>query len=249
MPRHRLSIGAMFKNERHSIIEWIEHYLYHGVTHFYLIDDGSTDDSRERIIPYIKRGIVNLVVDTPPREPHRMEKMYDKHIMRRLRETDWMLICDLDEFIWSPHAVDLVEVLNRNYRDAPTVTMNHTIFGSNGYVTQPDGIVKHFTKRDKDGPCVGYTLFKYFVNTRVARCSGLHNHWAWLKDNQTTVPADHDFVFNHYMCQSVEIWKMKMARGIGHDGSERLMDEFYLRDHNDVEDTRLLEQNRPLYKC
>ena len=31
------TIGAVFKNESHILKEWIEHYLYHGIEHIYLI--------------------------------------------------------------------------------------------------------------------------------------------------------------------------------------------------------------------
>ena len=39
---YNLSVGALFKNESHALEEWLEHYLYHGADHFYLINDGSS---------------------------------------------------------------------------------------------------------------------------------------------------------------------------------------------------------------
>ena len=47
--QHYLSVGAMFRNESDSIIEWIKHYLYHGVDHIYLINDNSDDDTVSKI--------------------------------------------------------------------------------------------------------------------------------------------------------------------------------------------------------
>ena len=58
--KYTLSVGAIFKNEEHCIVEWIEHYLHHGVDHFYLIDDSSADSSVEKCKPYIEKGIVTL---------------------------------------------------------------------------------------------------------------------------------------------------------------------------------------------
>lgn len=40
-----LSLLAIFKNEETSLSLWIEHYCWMGVDHFYLIDNGSTDNS------------------------------------------------------------------------------------------------------------------------------------------------------------------------------------------------------------
>ena len=45
MSKYKLSVGGVFKNEAHSIKEWIDHYLFHGADHFYLINDGSTDNT------------------------------------------------------------------------------------------------------------------------------------------------------------------------------------------------------------
>jgi len=45
----KLSVLAMFKNEGMIIEEWFKHYLDEGVEHFYLIDNGSTDDYESKI--------------------------------------------------------------------------------------------------------------------------------------------------------------------------------------------------------
>ena len=49
---YTLSVLAMFKNESMIIQEWIKHYIEEGVEHFYLIDNGSTDDYYEKIKMY-----------------------------------------------------------------------------------------------------------------------------------------------------------------------------------------------------
>lgn len=54
--KYYLSILAMFKNEADIIEEWLDHHIYHGVEHFYLIDDYSTDDVMGRLEPYKAKG-------------------------------------------------------------------------------------------------------------------------------------------------------------------------------------------------
>ena len=56
---YKLSVGAIFKNEAHEIREWIRHYLYHGADHFYLIDDGSTDNYEEQIQEFIDKNQIS----------------------------------------------------------------------------------------------------------------------------------------------------------------------------------------------
>lgn len=45
----KLSVLAIFKNETMIIEEWMNHYLNEGVEHFYLIDNGSSDDYEIKI--------------------------------------------------------------------------------------------------------------------------------------------------------------------------------------------------------
>ncbi len=246
---YRLAVGAMFKNERHALVEWIEHYLYHGADHFYLIDDGSTDDGVTILQPYVERGIVTLTTHSPPRQIGRQQAMYDKYVLPHLPETRWLLICDLDEFVWSPHAIDLNAELARC--KGPAIFFVHTIFGSNGLIGYPKhGIVASYTRREPISPSSTSHSMKYFVKGS-ADCHGLFVHWPIL-GRGSMVNADQNFVLNHYMVQCLEFWQgVKMTRGVGEkrhatDPEDRDMGEFYNRDRNEVEDRRLYDQNKPL---
>ena len=44
MKKYYLSVFAVFKNKSHIFRERITHYLKEGVDHFYLFDNGSTDN-------------------------------------------------------------------------------------------------------------------------------------------------------------------------------------------------------------
>jgi Glycosyl transferase family 2 len=47
-------ILAIFKNEADGLEEWLQHYLDLGVSHFYLIDNDSTDNFMPIIEKYKK---------------------------------------------------------------------------------------------------------------------------------------------------------------------------------------------------
>ena len=55
-----LSTIAIFKNEEDILDEWIRHHLWQGVEHFYLINNGSTDNYLEILQPYIDSQKVTL---------------------------------------------------------------------------------------------------------------------------------------------------------------------------------------------
>ena len=73
---HNLSILSMFKNESMIIKDWIEHYLKEGVQHFYLIDNGSTDDYLEKIKIYEK--YITLVKDATRLPKNTQTHLYNK---------------------------------------------------------------------------------------------------------------------------------------------------------------------------
>ena len=111
MFKYKLSIGSMFKNESHSIREWIRHYLLHGVEHFYLINDNSTDNFMEQIKEYVDLNIITLFNVDEPYYLGRQRNLYNKHILPIAKETQWLLMVDLDEYVWSKLDVNLVNVL------------------------------------------------------------------------------------------------------------------------------------------
>ena len=164
---YNLSVGAIFKNESHSIREWIEHYIYRDVEHFYLIDDSSTDNTVEIIKPYIERGIITLFSGNNwPYYLGRQRDMYNHFILPNLPETEWLLMVDLDEYVWSSQSNSLFWML-KFYRHLGQIQVNHTIFGSNGHTDQPQSLVEGFTKRSLIKPTEldGCGNRKYFVNS------------------------------------------------------------------------------------
>ena len=60
--RYNLAMVTVLQNEAPFLPEWLEyHALYTvGVEHFYLYDDGSSDELRTAIAPHVARGLVTL---------------------------------------------------------------------------------------------------------------------------------------------------------------------------------------------
>jgi len=248
---YTLSVGAMFKNESHSIKEWIEHYLYRDVEHFYLIDDSSTDNTVEIIKPYIERGIVTLFSgDNWPYYLGRQRDMYNRFILPHLHETEWLLMVDLDEYMWSPQSNSLFWML-KFYRHLGQIQVNHTVFGSNGHIDQPKTLVEGFTKRSMIKPTEldGCGNRKYFVNSSFKfTCLNVHNATFLDKNDEIhhfkllDIPY---FAMNHYNCQSLHHWiNVKCSRGDGDNYRVRTIEEFKIYDLNEVEDKELYEQNK-----
>lgn len=246
---YKLSVGAIFKNEAHSIKEWLEHYLYHGAEHFFLINDSSTDNFLEIIQPYIDAGLITLF--NPPNWSYylgRQRGMYNHYILEtdHFHETKWLLIVDLDEYVWSKDTININDILD-NYGNASQLQIKEVLFGSNGHIEQPNNIVESFTKRKNYESFNGSKSTKYFVNTAFNFIS-LNVHTAAYGENEgkeeNWTPIS-NLEYNHYSCQSLQFWnEIKCTRGDGDSCRTRTEADFAFIDINEVEDMGLYEQNK-----
>lgn len=250
-----LTVGAIFRNEADSICEWIEHYKQQGVNHIYLLDDTSVDNSLSLLQPYIQEGLVTCDTIQEPRYLGRQRNMYNKYFLPRLRnrEMKWLLVCDMDEYIWSPAFSTLPELLLK-VPDSAQIQVNHTIFGSSGHVKQPTSIVGGFTRRSSEQPAVERKNTKYFLQSDYEFSSLNVHHATFVSDDPEfkTMPKfmllDPEWlIMNHYSCQSREFWRdVKCTRGDADNWWQRTEAYFYETDLNDEEDIRLVQRNQDI---
>ena len=144
-----LCLVAIFKNESHILKEWIEHYLNQGVDKIFLIDNGSTDSYYSILQPYISSGKVDLVKDN---KRHAQVELYNKHFLSKCKAYDWVIVCDLDEFIYGrKYCNSIKDFLSKVHGSFSQVFIPWKMFGSNGYDTmeheQPSSVISTFTKR------------------------------------------------------------------------------------------------------
>jgi hypothetical protein len=245
--KYYFSVGAIFKNESNGIKEWIEHYLHHGAEHFFLINDNSDDNFLDIIKEYIDNNKITLFNANEPYYLGRQRNLYNRYFLPYLKETKWLLICDLDEYVWSKKDIDLSNVL-KNSESFGQLQIIENLFGSNGYIMQPNCIVKSFTKRRSDSNKP--TRLKYFINSSY-EFSSLNIHHAdfvnkeYISDFTKFIICSQDyFVSNHYCCQSKEFWNnVKCTRGDADDYLVRTPLDFDSYDINEIEDLFLLNQN------
>jgi hypothetical protein len=253
MSKYFLAIGAMFKNEAHSIEEWLKHYIYHGVDHFYLINDKSTDNTVEIIQPYIDKGLITLFSVDEPYYLGRQRNLYNKHVLPLIKETQWLLMIDLDEYVWSKKDVSLPAVL-RTFETYGQIQLTETVFGSKGLATQPDHLIPAFTRCEDMNKARDRKL-KYFVNSDYEFTSlNIHHADFTNRDYMTNalkfIKVNRDyFCLNHYNCQTLAFWtSVKCVRGDADHYLVRTVEQFKDLDMNDVEDLELYKQNKGLYE-
>jgi hypothetical protein len=269
MKKYYLSIASIFKNESWGMREWLEHYKFHGVDHIYLVNDFSTDDYMSILSSYIEDGFVTLYHnDNSERYTGRQIDINNKFFKPIVNETQWIANLDLDEFLYSPKGIDLKTIFQK-YESYACITANWVWFNSNGHVKQPSSIVHSFTKRCEYDRKVymkspGNSFFEWIelnapkvILNSDFNISSFNIHSASISGNIINVSTqsmsdDPELLINHYQLQSREYWeKIKMNRGdVNHwfKGSSRDFGGYESMDVGDIDDFRLSDQNKEIYK-
>lgn len=251
-----LSVYTIFKNEAHIFKEWITHYLSEGVEHFYLIDNGSTDNYKQILNPYM--DYITIFDDNETGKDAQMN-IYKRHIFDKLTETEWILCLDMDEFMYTKRGTISDELKLVSDKHIGQILVPWKFYGSSGHIKQPKNVVKSFLYRRK---------FPYNSPTKpVARSEsieslGIHGHK--LKDgyktvdpkyidiNKTDMEVTEEYILstnlqcNHYMIQSLDWFRaVKMTRGDPNFSSNHRTEKYFNEwDYNDVLDDNLSIKNQ-----
>lgn len=222
--RHTLAACAIFREEAPFLKEWIEFHCGVGFTHFYLYNNFSTDDFRPALAPFVRDGLVTLV-DWPV--PVGQLPAYNDCLARHQNAARWIGFFDIDEFLFSPHEIDVRRIL-RDYEAHPGVHVWQYFFGSGGNAVRPQGpLVEAFTRR---APASTITTVKTIANPRAVYKVGVHTSKFWWGHSVDTagraVEPDKTPVFdllrmNHYWSRSIEDLDQKIRRGDASTAKER----------------------------
>lgn len=93
--KHKLAIMCQIKNVSNSIHTWLNHHIWQGVEHFYIIDDDSNDDIKEKLQEYIDLGVVSYYYK-PGFKLNNYRWLFEKINT----EMDWLIICDIEDYFY-----------------------------------------------------------------------------------------------------------------------------------------------------
>jgi hypothetical protein len=253
-----LVLVAIFKNESLIMKEWLDHYIREGVEKFYMIDNDSTDDYIYILQKYIDYGYVVLIHDATK---HSQKANYNKYFLEDAKSSKWCIVCDLDEFIYSRNGhARIIDYLNTLPNNVNKIIVQWKMFGSNGYIEQPDNVIKSFTKRQfigksrsMNGKCIYRGSAIQNLDIHIANTEGdtilsdgsIVNNVSNIANIYTN---EHKFRkcslhINHYAVQSYSWFKnIKMTRGSASSSLYDMVrndDYFKTHDFKDIEDVEL----------
>lgn len=222
----RIAVCAIARNERDYLLEWVAHHRLAGFDGIHVYDNVSDDGTSELLTALDAAGVVHR-----RHWPRREDIPPQRHAYQDFLETsagryDWVLICDLDEFI-VPRAGTVKDFIRRGSERDPSITayaLPWLVFGSGGQEEQAPGLViERFTNcTERPGPSVKTLL-------RTDAVLGMRTHiadlmWGRYADNRYEPPhwsdkmpidvvdaADGEVLVHHYFTKSRAEWTRRRA--------------------------------------
>jgi hypothetical protein len=246
-PKYKLVIVAIFKNEAIAMREWLEHYIRQGVEHFYMIDNGSTDDWKSQVEGFP----VTIQSDN---EKYKQHDHYNNYFLEEVKRiSEWVMVVDLDEFMYARNGFFTIpQYLDTLGTDIEEVSVKWKMFGSNGHIKQPKSIIDGFTMRLNYDKKLNesFNYFKSICRTLNLLTLGIHTNSIENKNNKIILEVNSEIMLdnsplhlNHYAIQSWEFFKnIKMRRGdcnAKNNDNVRDKEYFYKYDTNDIVDNEL----------
>lgn len=243
-----LSIGAIMKNEKPYLKEWLEYHILQGVEHFYLCDNDSTDNTKEYLKPYIEKNIITYI---PMPGVNQQQKCYEKIVQTYKNNTYWLAIIDLDEYL-VPIKKNNMKSFLKDYEDVSEVSLHWMNYGDNNLFVRPNGLITEtFTSHGKN---LNHTVksivkpkkvidFNTFGSNHYIKVEGLsvneyHKPVKFMLNYN--ISADKARV-NHYILKSFEEFLHKKKRGHP-EGTAINYEYYFMHNDNSIKNDKTMER-------
>lgn len=189
------------------IDEWLDHYLAQGASSIFLIDNGSTDTTLDKLDRWKSDGRIEVIQLT---QQHRQTAHYWTAFQHfEISDRCEWLVVDLDEFWFCKNGDSLASYLDAQ-SSVDAIYGNWTNFGTN-LEKHPDSVRLALTMRDPKLSRFTKCIFRTWlprqendIEVHMIRNVGL---------NRVKI-ANCDLQLNHYVTKSREYWEtVKMRRG------------------------------------
>jgi hypothetical protein len=171
----KIAVCGICRNEVNYVEEWVAYYKVAGFDSVYIYDNVSDDGTSELLSALDHVGEITRV-HWPRREGIPPQRDAYGHFLERFSsDYDYVLICDLDEFLVVENSTikDLLLEAESKFGNVGAIAIPWRIFGSAGHEIETEGLViDRFKKCDAKPSVVVKTIFcpKNTYNMRTHIC-------------------------------------------------------------------------------
>ena len=254
----KVAACVIVRNEAPNFLEWLCFHLAVGFDTILVYDNQSNDGTGEVARQASTIGDVRLA-SWPSTGKITQLLAYRDAVKRHADEFDWIAFFDSDEFLFSPTARSIKDVL-ATLANAVAIGVHWQCFGSSGATALSGGLVieEFLWRAETDFSANGHIksiLRPRAVDQVISAHVATLRHGAYVRANGREI---HDFVkagktkhvealdilrINHYYTRSREHYQLKLDRGNIH--GEPIKDDFERMDRNEVyDDSALIYRDR-----
>lgn len=222
----KIAVCGICRNESTYLEEWIAYYKISGFDSVYVYDNVSDDGTSELLAALDNVGEARRV-HWPRREgipPQR--DAYGHFLEHYASDYDYVLICDLDEFLVVENGTvkELLLEAEEKFDDVGAIAFPWRLFGSSGHETaSSDLVIERFIKCEERPSPVVKTMFspKKTYNMRTHICDLLSGtyldnalkpaEWNQLMPIKLKSPSMGRAVVHHYYTKSRQEWTKRRA--------------------------------------
>ena len=137
-----LGLVLIVKDEEPYILEWIAYHMVLGVDKFIVIDNGSSDGTKEIFINLQHEGLIDLIHFNGYKNKAPQLFAYTE-VLKNLQYVDWIGFIDTDEFISVNSDLSLKRILLDifNNESIGAIALNWAVYGSSDKFEKENGLV------------------------------------------------------------------------------------------------------------
>ncbi len=252
----RATVVCSMRNEGPFIVEWVTWYRMLGFTDILVVTNDCTDRSPALLDALAQAGrVIHLASDIAAGGKVTAAKLRLARAHPAVRRADWVLVCDVDEFLVIHRGAGRLADLLDPAPDFTAMALNWRVFGTSGIARWEDGLThRRFLRAGPTRHPISRWIKMLHRAPRAFRGLGEHGPRgldpARLDHPPRLVNADGSGVpgwpegdylrklppeltshataqINHYMLRSEESWNLKRGTPSAVQGADRYNDSYY----------------------
>jgi len=193
--RHGIAIVAIVKNEAKYISEWATFHFNAGVRHFYIYDNGSTDETCDVLLDCLPENAATIIPWSQVLKPANSQQIIHNQVLAYAHAASnfgggyrWMAFIDIDEFIVPKQDNSISDAL-QGLSDCHNISLPWHMFGTSGHETAPFGsVLENYRQRyanasDFNSGLVNYKCIVDPCSLTTIRVHSMQTNGEWLTCN------------------------------------------------------------------